>query len=114
MSTPATFVFKPVATFPLKLELDCPVGKGYFTLDCKVRPKKEITALREKNLEDREYFDELVTAVHGCPDGLEGEAATAWFCEGPVSMWALDGFVNAYFEQYGDARRKNGQKLRGR
>jgi len=114
MSTPATFVFKPVDFFPLKVELECPVGKGFFTLDCKVKSKPEVVALQDQGLTDREYFDELVNAVHGCPDNREGAEAMTWFCEGPVSMWALAAFIATYFEQYGDARRRNGQKLRGR
>ena len=115
MSEPATtFKYTPVETFPLKVEVECPVGKGYFIFDCKVKTKEEAKELRNKGLTDEEYFRELVTDVRGVPGGLTGEAAMTWILTEKVSMWALSAFIDAYFEQFGEARRKNGQKLHAR
>ena len=113
MST--SFALKKISTFALVLELDCPAGSGKLTFDCKVKTKPQITELQDKGLSDAEYFNEIVTGVHGAPgpDGeeLTGQAAMDWVLTGDASMWVLPGFIAEYFEQYGDARRKNGRKL---
>lgn len=118
----ATFVLKKIDTFPLRVELaippENPVMKGHLTIDCKVKTKGEVRDLQERGLTDSEYFAEVATAVHGlgtdAGDALEGAAAMAEFTEGRYSMYLLQAFITAYFEQYGEARRKNGQRLRGR
>lgn len=113
-----TLVLKKVETFPLVIEIDCAAATGKLTLDCRVMSKPDIVKLQEKGLSDPEYFAEIVTAVHGAPgpDGaeLEGKDALDFVTNGPLSAYLLVAFVGAYFEQFGDARRKNGQRLRAR
>jgi hypothetical protein len=113
-----TFTLKKVETFPLVLELDCPLGKGKLTLDCKPKDRASQQAMVDNGAGVEALFDDVVAAVHGAPgdDGeeLTGQAALTWFKEGPVSGYTMPNFRDAYWEQFGDARRKNGQKLRGR
>lgn len=110
-----TFTIKKVETFPLKVEIDCDLGKGSFTLDCKPKTRPEMTKMLESGADVDTLYADVVSAVHGAPaeDGseLEGKAAIDWFAEGPVSSYTMPAFRDAYFEQYADARRKNGQRL---
>lgn len=115
MSEPATtFSYTPVETFPVKVEVDCPVGKGYVTFDCKVRTPDEVKELRNRGLSDEGYVKELVTDVRGLPGGLSGQDAINWILNEKAGMWILPAFIDEYFGQFGEARRKNGQRLRAR
>jgi hypothetical protein len=111
----ATFVLKKVETFPLVLELDCPLGKGKLTLDCRPRDRASQQSMVDAGVGVEALFDDVVAAVHGAPgeDGeeLQGNAALEWFKSGPVSGYTMPNFRDAYWEQFGDARRKNGQRL---
>jgi hypothetical protein len=110
-----TFTLKKVETFPLKVEIDCDLGKGAFTLDCKPKTRPEMTKLLESNGDVDSLFADVVVAVHGAPgaDGseLDGQEAIDFFAAGPVSSYTMPAFRDAYFEQFADARRKNGQRL---
>lgn len=110
-----TFIMKSMPTFPLKVELaippERPVMKGFITVDAVVKSKEEIKTLGEQNYEDGEFFDQLIQAVHGLGNDagavLEGEDAMKEVKEGKLSMYLVPAIVSAYFEQYGEARRKN-------
>lgn len=111
----ATFTLKKVETFPLVVELDCPLGKGKFTLDCKPKPREVIQALIDNGATVDALFDEVVAAVHGAPgaDGseLDGQSAKEFYTTGELANYSMPAFLSAYLEQFGDARRKNGQRL---
>jgi hypothetical protein len=111
-----TFVFKKVETFPLTVEIDCPLGKGKFVLDCKPKgSRKEAQDMLDSGISIDDLFADVVAAVHGAPDGndgeLEGQAALDFFSKGPVSNYTMPAFRDVYWEQFTDARRKNGQRL---
>ena len=113
--TAPTFRMKEIKTFPLKVELaippENPVMRGYITVDALIKSKGEFKALAEAELDDTEYFKQIVTAVHGIGDVngnlLEGEAAMEEVQTGSLSMYYIPAIVSAYFDQYGEARRKN-------
>lgn len=113
-----TFILKEMKTFPLKVELaippERPVMRGYITCDALVRSKEEMRSLAEENLEDPEYFDRLIQAVHGISNeagtALTGEEALEEVKNGRFSMYFLPAIIGAYFEQYGEARQKNLRK----
>jgi hypothetical protein len=111
----ATFALKKVETFPLVIEIDCEIGKGKFTLDCKTKTRPEMQAMLDAGADVDRLFEEVVVAVHGAPDAdgteLSGAAALEFFSKGPVSGYTMPAFRDAYWEHYGDARRKNGQRL---
>lgn len=110
-----TFVLKSIDTFPLKVELaippEKPIMRGHITCDAYIRNKDEIKALADENLEDGEYFDRLIKSVQGLGNdagtALEGDDAIKEVKEGRFSMYLVPAIVQAYFEQYGEARRKN-------
>lgn len=114
-----TFVMKSMDTFSMKVELaippENPIMRGFLTVDAYVKSKAEFRELADKELEDGEYFDAIVHAVHGLGDAngnpIEGEDAIREVKEGKLSMYYLPAIVTAYFEQYGEARRKNSKRL---
>ena len=121
MSKAPTLLLKKIETFPMKVEVaippENPIMRGHVTVHCKVKTKAEVKDLRERELEDKEYFEEVATGVSGlsAPDSdeaLEGMEAITEFTEGRYSLYLLNAFVEQYFEQYSDARRKNSKTRR--
>lgn len=122
MSNP-TFKLKMIETFPLEIELSIPpenpVMRGKIVCDAIIQTKEQVKALGERELEDTEYFDNIIKAVHGLgaydsDEPLEGQAALDEVRNGRFSMYFLPAIIQAYFEQYGEARRKNSKSLRRR
>jgi hypothetical protein len=114
-TSPTSFTLKEVTTFTLKVELAIPPEnprmKGFLSVEYFVMSKDDVKQLGEEGLEDAEYFAKLVSAVHGLAgvDGqpLIGIAALDEVRAGKYSMWLVPAIIQAYFEQYGEARRKN-------
>lgn len=110
-----TFLMKAMDSFPLKVDLvippENPVMKGYITVYYRPKTKSEVKALVDEQREDIDYFTDLVTEVQGLQSAegvvLEGDAAIEECKTGKLSMWLMAAIIQAYFEQYGEARRKN-------
>ncbi len=113
-----SFVLKKVETFPLVVEVDCPVGKGKVTVDCKIKPQDEFRELLGRGLPNADVVRELANAVHGAPgpDGeeLQGDASLNFLTDGELGSYLFTAFLNTYAEHYQDARRKNGVRLPSR
>lgn len=121
MSNPAvTFTLKKIATFPLKIDLAIPPQnpqiKGYITVDCKARTREENRELLDQNLADAEFLKEISVNIRGLGDAdgnaIEGEEAFKQCTEGEHSAWLLPAIVGAYYEQFGEGRRKNSKPSR--
>lgn len=114
-SGPVSFTLKEIDIFSLKVELaippENPKMKGFLNVDFFVKTKDEVKELGEEGLDDSEYFSRLVSSVRGLggADGeaLTGQAALDEVQQGKYSMWMVPAIIQAYFEQYGEARRKN-------
>lgn len=119
----ATFILKAIDTFELIVNLSIPpekpIMKGFLTVDAKVMSKNEVKDLVEAELPDTEYFDKIVKGVRGMQsaEGVVLDAETDAIEEvknGRMSQWLMPAIVQAYFEQYGEARRKNLNRSRNR
>lgn len=121
MAQPAvTFAIEEIDTFPLKVELCIPPTgpkrmQGVITANCRMFNKQELKALAEEGLEDAEYFERIVVSLDGMgrkgADGkaepVTGEAAIKEALEGKYNTYILPAIIGTYFEQFGEARRKN-------
>lgn len=103
----------------LRLPTETP-GKfleGTITAKVKVLTKEEIAELAEKGTTDVEYIEHLVSSVEGLGDAdgnpLTGEAALVEVKKGQWSAYLQAGIIQAYFEQFGEARVKNSKPSRG-
>ncbi|GMU44168.1 MAG: hypothetical protein IT479_06995 [Xanthomonadales bacterium] len=119
---------KKVHTAPIKISIaippENPQVKGSFIAHAKVRSKAENKAMLEKysNWEGegdgdeamvRELFDRFEGL--GNEEGpLEGDAAFAEVLTGSLSAYLVPAVIQAYYEQYGEARQGNSRRLRGR
>jgi hypothetical protein len=121
----ATFTTKKIDTAPLKITIAIPPEnpkiKGYFTghaiLRSKVENKELFDRIDAGEVEDEqlvrecyESFDGLGNAAGYC----EGEAAFVEILTGPNSAYLTPAVIQAYYEQYGEARQKNFKRSRGR
>lgn len=114
-----TFTIKEVETFPIKVEMAIPpVGKpemqGVITVRCNIKNKDEVKSLAEEQLSDSDYFDRIVIGIEGMgrKEGdnvrlLSSEEAIDEVKNGRYNMYFLNSIITAYFEQFGEARRKN-------
>ena len=120
---------KPIGTIPLKINIaippENPTIKGHFTGHARVRSKKENKALLEKFQDftgdgdsDEELVRELYEGFSGLGDDagqeLTGEAAFDAVLKGPLSAYLMPAVVQAYYEQYGEARLGNSGRRRSR
>lgn len=107
---------------PVKLRLptDNPNAFNEGTITCKVKilSKDRMRELSEKETTDAEYLDLVLVDVEGLGDedgkAINGEAALREVRDGDWSTFLQAGILQAYFEQYGDARVKNSKTSRGR
>lgn len=113
----ATLTIKSVSTFDLRINIDCPLGKGHFTGRAKIRSKPENAVLFERissgELEnDEAVLRELYEGFSGldCEAGKEFE----YVLSGPASAYLAPAAIQAYFEQYGQAKAGNSRPLRAR
>lgn len=110
-----------VVALPVKLRLPTETAgkflEGSITVRVKVLTKEEIAALSEKGTTDAEYIDQLVTSVEGLGDAednpLTGDAALAEVKSGLWSAFLQSAIIQAYFDQFGEARVKNSKPSRG-
>lgn len=124
-----TLSIKRIDTLPLRIDIAIPPEnpqiKGYFIGHAKVRGKAENKAVVDRALDgeqEREPDEALVRELFERFDGLgdengnelTGEAAFAAVLTGPLSSYLTPAVVQAYFEQYGEARVGNSKRRRGR
>lgn len=104
----------------LRLPTENPAVFNEGSINCKVKilSKDEIRALGEAEPTDAEYIERLLVSVEGLGDEdgnpISGEAALAEVRTGQWSTFLQSAIIQAYFEQYGDARVKNSKPSRGR
>jgi hypothetical protein len=107
---------KEATTFELSIKIDCPVASGSFTADAKVRTKPEFKALLDRvqadELTDEQVVRELVTGFKGLP--CEAGKEFEFVLTGPASAYLIPAVIQAYFEQFGEARTGNSKRSRGR
>ncbi|CEM56775.1 hypothetical protein ABFU56_02920 [Xanthomonas campestris pv. campestris] len=107
---------------PVKLRLptDNPNSFNEGTITCKVKiiSKDRMRELSEKDTTDAEYLDLFLVDVDGLGDedakAINGDAALTEVRTGQWSTFLQAAILQAYFEQYGDARVKNSKPSRGR
>lgn len=120
---------KVVSTAPLKITIaippENPTIKGYFIGHAKLRSKAQNKDLLEKFQDyagdgdnDEALVRELYDRFEGLGDeegnDLTGEAAFDAVLRGPLSAYLTPAVVQAYYEQYGEARQGNFGKRRSR
>lgn len=118
-----------IKTAPLRIDIAIPPEnpsiKGHFIGHAKVRTKAENKALLDQFQEwdgegdaDSALVRELFEGFDGLGDAngadLTGEAAFDAVLTGPLSSYLTPAVVQAYFDQYGEARRGNSGKRRSR
>lgn len=121
-----TLTTKKIDTAPLKIAVaippENPQVKGYFVGQAKIRTKAENKALFER-IEAGELSDDeaLVRELYASFDGLGndkgecvGEAAFTELLTGSLSAYLVPAVIQAYYEQYGEARQGNSKRSRGR
>lgn len=115
-------------TAPIRISIaippENPTVKGHFIGHAKLRSKVENKELLERFQDfdgegdaDTELVRELYERFEGLGDEtgeLIGEAAFDAVLKGPLSAYLTPAVVQAYFEQYGEARRGNSGKRRSR
>lgn len=126
---PTLIATKAVTTAPLKITIaippENPQVKGYFTGNAKVRSKTENKALLEKYQDwqgegdsdealVRELYDSFTGLGDDAGNELSGEAAFDAVLRGPLSSYLTPAVVQAYYEQYGEARQGNSARRRSR
>jgi hypothetical protein len=121
-----TFLVKKVATVPLKISIAIPPEKptiqGTFIAHALVRTKEENKLLFERVelgelTEDADMIRELFTGFDGIGNEngyCEGEAAFAEILTGANSAYLMPACIQAYYEQYGEAKQGNLRARRGR
>lgn len=122
MSGPAvTCTLVKIETFPLTIHLaippQAPQIKGYITVDCAPRNREQNRELLDQNLSDAEFLKQIAVNIRGLGNKagpIEGDAAFEECINGEWSAWLLPAIVSAYYEQFGEGRRKNSGPSRGR
>jgi len=121
-----TFLTKKIETVPLKISIaippEKPVIQGMFIAHAFARTKEENKVLfdRVDAGELTEDIDILKSLFQGF-DGIgnekgycEGEAAFVEIATGPNSAYLVPACIQAYYEQYGEAKQGNLRGRRGR
>lgn len=124
MSKPeaVTLQLKQVSTFELRVDIAIPPEKpqvrGHFFVDALPRTRDEVKKLQDRGLSDEEYLREIAHDIRGLGDAsgaaLVGDAAFKAVLDGEYGMYLLPAIIGAYFEHFGEARRKNALPQRGR
>lgn len=121
-------VTKKVLTTPIKISVAIPPEnpqiKGSFIGHARVRTKGENKALLQRfdpyegeGDADEVLIRELYERFEGIAneDGeLTGDAAFKELLTGPLSAYLVPAVIQAYYEQYGEARQGNSKRSRGR
>jgi hypothetical protein len=123
----ATLVTKAIQTAAIKIQVAIPPEKptiqGFITGHAIIRTRPEQQALLEKvDAGEFETEEEVLREMYSGFDGLGNEAngdqaltgEDAWneLLTGPLSGYLPTAAIQAYYGQYGDARRKNSKRLR--
>lgn len=116
-TTTPTLILKPISTLPMTVEIAIPpkrpVLQGSFVAHVKILSKPEFKELVDEELDDVVFFDRVVDRIEGLAstadpsNALQGQAALDEVKSGPFSQYLMPAVIQAYFEQYGEARRKN-------
>ncbi|AZF88132.1 tail assembly chaperone [Microcystis phage Me-ZS1] len=105
-----------VKTFDLTIRIDCPAATGTFVGVAKIKSKPENKALFERisneGMEDEEVLREIYETFKGlpCDPGKEFD----YLLNGPISAYLVPAALQAYLEQYNQARVGNSRPSRAR
>lgn len=123
----ATLITKAIQTAAIKIQVAIPPEKptiqGFITGHAIIRTRPEQQALLDKvDAGDYETEEQVLREMYTGFDGLGNEAKgdealtgdEAWteLLTGPLSGYLPTAAIQAYYAQYGDARRKNSKRLR--
>lgn len=104
----------------LRLPTDNPgtFNEGTITAQVVILSKDALRDLADADTTDAQYIDQLVKSVDGLGDAdgnpISGDAALTELKSGPWSSFLQSAVLQAYFEQFGEARVKNSKPSRGR
>lgn len=117
MSIKSALTIIETRTAPLTIAVDCARAKGSFKGFAVLRTKPENKALLERI--DKGEFEDDAAIVHELFEGFEGLPCDAgkefeFILEGPASAFLTPAVIQAYYEQYGEAKQKNLRPSRGR
>lgn len=111
-----TIQINAAKTYPVRIDIKSAVANGYFTGHAKVRSKSEFETLRQAVV-DGEYDGrdaELLREMYERFEGFGDSDGFAELLEGPASAYLFPAAMAAYFEHFGEARRGNSKRQRGR
>ncbi len=121
-----TFATKRVTTDEFKIHLaippENPTMRGYITVRANVRSKAALKDLANA-VQDDEYEDDIAVLKDmyagieglGNEDGpLTGEAVWDFLINDPTGAYIVPALIEAYFDQYQQARRGNSKRRRSR
>lgn len=121
-SAAVSFQLKQVNTFEIRIDLaippEKPVMRGHIFVDAIPRTREQVKDLADRGLSDEEYLREIAHDIRGLGDSegnaITGDAAFKEVLDGKFGMYLLPAVIGAYFESFGQARRKNALPQRGR
>lgn len=111
-----TIQINAAKTYPVRIDIKSAVANGYFTGQARVRSKAEFETLRQAVV-DGEYEGrdaELLREMYDRFEGFGDSDGFAELLEGPASAYLFPAATTAYFEHFGEARRGNSKRPRGR
>lgn len=111
-----TITISEAKTHPIRVDINTSVAKGYFTGHAKVMTKAQVEEMRDQVL-DGEYEGRDEDLLRAMYDRFEGFGEGDGFkdvLEGPASAYLSAAASTAFFEQFGEARKGNSRKRRGR
>lgn len=121
-----TLKITTISTEPMKIHLaippEKPIIKGYITAHAKLRSKAEMKQFGE-DIQDNVYDDdiavlkEMYTGIDGLgtdTDNISGDAVWDFLLNDKVGSYIVPALIQAYFDQYNDARQKNSARSRSR
>lgn len=117
-----SFIMKSLKTTKMDVQLaippEDPIMRGTLRIEVRILSKNEITEAQEDGVKDLEFYDRIVVGIEGLgsPDGqlLGPQEAIKEARNGELSMYFVPAIILSYYEQFGEARRKNSQTSRKR
>lgn len=106
---------KKDAVTEIKLRLDIPNGpQGTIVLVAFQKDKKELKAIRARDLEDEELLPELIQELRGFTDDegkpITGQDSIDVCLNGDWSSYLVNAVVMRYYEHFNEAGAKNARR----
>lgn len=108
-----SLVINSITSFPMTVRMDCPAVKGQFIANAKIKSKPENKAILDRIdsgelADDADLIRELFEGFEGLP--VEADKAFDYVLNGPISAYLVPALIQAYYEQYGQARVGNSKQ----